>query len=83
MEVEKRFVLVGIRIDGHSRQLLDWALVKVAEPGDSVVAVHVVKNPGKRIHKASTHIIIIACVIFPRMYLLKELISCRSRLEKQ
>ncbi|XP_047173095.1 protein kinase STUNTED-like [Vigna umbellata] len=45
MEVEKRFVLVGIRIDGHSRQLLDWALVKVAEPGDSVVAVHVVKNP--------------------------------------
>lgn len=72
MEVEKRFVLVGIRIDGHSRQLLDWALVKVAEPGDSVVAVHVVKNPGKRIHKASTYII--EYVFFSRMYLLKELI---------
>ncbi|KAK7312257.1 hypothetical protein VNO77_36006 [Canavalia gladiata] len=46
MTVERRFVLVGIRIDGYSRQLLNWALVKVAEPGDSVIAVHVVKNPG-------------------------------------
>ncbi|KAG5547728.1 hypothetical protein RHGRI_013426 [Rhododendron griersonianum] len=26
--------LVGIRIDGQSRELLDWALVKVADPGD-------------------------------------------------
>ncbi|KAK7404382.1 hypothetical protein VNO78_05242 [Psophocarpus tetragonolobus] len=45
MTVEKRFVLVGIRIDAYSRQLLNWALVKVAEPGDCVIAVHVVKNP--------------------------------------
>ncbi|ESW03706.1 hypothetical protein PHAVU_011G035600 [Phaseolus vulgaris] len=45
MAVEKRFVLVGIRIDCHCRQLLNWALVKVAEPGDCVVAIHVVKNP--------------------------------------
>ncbi|KAJ1393758.1 Serine/threonine-protein kinase, active site [Sesbania bispinosa] len=44
MTVERRFVLVGIRIDSHSRQLLNWALVKVAEPGDCVIAVHVVKN---------------------------------------
>ncbi|KAG4988297.1 hypothetical protein JHK82_030640 [Glycine max] len=44
MTVEKRIVLVGIRIDGYSRQLLNWALVKVAEPGDCVIAVHVVKN---------------------------------------
>ncbi|XP_058759115.1 protein kinase STUNTED-like [Vicia villosa] len=44
MTVEKRFVLVGIRIDSQSRQLLNWALVKVAEPGDCVVAVHVVKT---------------------------------------
>jgi len=46
MTVEKRIVLVGIRIDGYSRQLLNWALVKVAEPGDCVIAVHVVKNSG-------------------------------------
>lgn len=44
MTVEKRFVLVGIRIDSHSRQLLNWAIVKVAEPGDCVIAVHVVKT---------------------------------------
>ncbi|XWS55093.1 hypothetical protein CRYUN_Cryun10bG0145800 [Craigia yunnanensis] len=41
MPTEKRNVLVGIRIDGQSRDLLSWALVKVAEPGDCVVAVHV------------------------------------------
>nr|KYP68318.1 putative serine/threonine-protein kinase At1g01540 family [Cajanus cajan] len=44
MTVDKRFVLVGIRIDGRSRQLLNWALVKVAEPGDCVIAFHVVKS---------------------------------------
>ncbi|KAG4979436.1 hypothetical protein JHK85_033394 [Glycine max] len=44
MTVEKRIVLVGIRIDGYSRQLLNWALAKVAEPGDCVIAVHVVKS---------------------------------------
>lgn len=39
--VEKKNVLVGIRVDSHSRELLNWAIVKVAEPGDCVVAVHV------------------------------------------
>ncbi|XP_010266827.1 PREDICTED: probable receptor-like serine/threonine-protein kinase At5g57670 [Nelumbo nucifera] len=41
---EKKSVLVGIRIDGYSRDLLSWALVKVAEPGDRVVAVNVSRN---------------------------------------
>lgn len=52
MTVEKRFVLVGIRIDSHSRELLNWALVKVAEPGDCVLAVHVLKtkSSGKKVH---------------------------------
>ncbi|XVF67932.1 hypothetical protein PTKIN_Ptkin10aG0162200 [Pterospermum kingtungense] len=44
MPTEKRNVLVGIRIDGQSRDLLSWALVKVAEPGDCVVAVHVSRS---------------------------------------
>ncbi|XVE93853.1 hypothetical protein REPUB_Repub01dG0230600 [Reevesia pubescens] len=44
MPTEKRNVLVGIRIDSQSRDLLSWALVKVAEPGDSVVAIHVSPN---------------------------------------
>lgn len=42
----KRNVLVGIRFDGHSKELLDWALVKVAHPGDCVVAVHVCQYSG-------------------------------------
>lgn len=42
--VEKRIILVGIRFDGHTRELLDWALVKVADTGDHVIAVHVCRN---------------------------------------
>ncbi|EXB28442.1 Proline-rich receptor-like protein kinase PERK1 [Morus notabilis] len=34
-------VLVGIRLDAPSRELLTWALVKVAQPGDCVIALHV------------------------------------------
>ncbi|KAF3434709.1 hypothetical protein FNV43_RR21794 [Rhamnella rubrinervis] len=41
---KKKTVLVGIRIDSHSREVLGWALVKVAEPGDSVIAIHVCRS---------------------------------------
>lgn len=34
-------VVVGIRRDAASRELLTWALVKVANAGDRVVALHV------------------------------------------
>ncbi|XP_073526250.1 uncharacterized protein [Phyllobates terribilis] len=37
---QKRNVLVGIRFDGQGKELLSWALVKVAESGDQVIAVH-------------------------------------------
>lgn len=47
MKKKHKNVLVGIRIDSHSRDLLSWALVKVAEPGDCVVAIHVCRNSGK------------------------------------
>lgn len=36
-----RKVVVGVRLDPRSRELLTWALVKVAEPGDLVIALHV------------------------------------------
>ncbi|XP_062176496.1 protein kinase STUNTED-like isoform X3 [Alnus glutinosa] len=39
--VVKKNVLVSIQMDSRSRELLSWALVKVADPGDCVVAVHV------------------------------------------
>ncbi|GAU33636.1 hypothetical protein TSUD_310440 [Trifolium subterraneum] len=45
MTVKERCILVGIRIDSHSRHVLNWAIVKVAQPGDSVIAIHVVTNP--------------------------------------
>lgn len=36
-----RTIVVGVEMDALSKELLTWALVKVAEPGDRVVAVHV------------------------------------------
>lgn len=44
---KKNVVLVGIPIDGQSRELLGWALVKVAQPGDCVIAAHVCRSSGK------------------------------------
>ncbi|CBI18962.3 unnamed protein product, partial [Vitis vinifera] len=43
-EVEKSgggTVVVGVKLDSQSRELLTWALVKVAQPGDRVIALHV------------------------------------------
>ncbi|KAK7282293.1 hypothetical protein RIF29_10951 [Crotalaria pallida] len=37
----RKKVLVGVKLDNRSRELLTWALVKVAEPGDLVIALHV------------------------------------------
>ncbi|XP_062081767.1 protein kinase STUNTED-like [Humulus lupulus] len=48
---KERIVLVGIRIDSHSREILSWALVKVAEPGDSVVAIHICRNSDEALKK--------------------------------
>jgi hypothetical protein len=48
--IEKRNVLVGIRIDNQSRELLSWAIVKVAEPGDCVIAVHVCGSSGNALN---------------------------------
>lgn len=45
--IERRNVCVGIRIDNNSRELLNWALVKVAEAGDCVIALHVCRNSSK------------------------------------
>lgn len=42
----RKKVIVGIRLDGYAKELLDWAVVKVAEPGDCVVAIHVCRNSG-------------------------------------
>ena len=34
-------VLVGVKFDGESKELLTWALVKVAQPGDNIIALHI------------------------------------------
>ncbi|XP_078433885.1 protein kinase STUNTED-like isoform X1 [Wolffia australiana] len=45
MEMEEgAMVVVGVRMDAQSRELLTWALVKVAQPGDRVVALHIIVN---------------------------------------
>lgn len=42
-----RTVVVGVNLDSHSRELLTWALVKVAQPGDCVIALHVLGKNGE------------------------------------
>ncbi|KAL2941815.1 hypothetical protein RDABS01_030165 [Bienertia sinuspersici] len=39
-----RTVVVGVRLDQQSKELLTWALMKVAQPGDLVVALHVLHS---------------------------------------
>ncbi|KAL3641215.1 hypothetical protein CASFOL_016183 [Castilleja foliolosa] len=39
-----RTVMVGVTLDQQSRELLTWALVKVAQTGDRVIALHVLNN---------------------------------------
>ena len=39
-------VVVGVKLDSPSRELLTWALVKVAQPGDLVIALHVLGSDG-------------------------------------
>lgn len=39
-----RTVVVGVKLDAQSRELLTWALVKVAQPGDRVIALHVLDS---------------------------------------
>ncbi|KAG2380659.1 hypothetical protein LR48_Vigan327s000700 [Vigna angularis] len=39
-----RKVVVGLKMDSPSKEFLTWALVKVAHPGDTVVALHVLGN---------------------------------------
>lgn len=34
-------VVVGVKVDDDSRELLTWALVNVAQAGDRVIALHV------------------------------------------
>ncbi|KAK4747343.1 hypothetical protein SAY87_026380 [Trapa incisa] len=41
---EPRTVVVGVKLDQQSRELLTWVLVKIAEPGDRVIALHVLGN---------------------------------------
>ncbi|KAK9080153.1 hypothetical protein SSX86_001828 [Deinandra increscens subsp. villosa] len=39
-----RTVVVGVKLDSQSRELLTWSLVKQAQPGDRVVALHILAN---------------------------------------
>ena len=43
-EDQRRPVVVGVKLDSQSRELLTWALVKVALPSDQVIALHVLQS---------------------------------------
>lgn len=49
-------VLVGVKFDADSNELLTWALVKVAQPGDQIIALHILD--------AVTGIILHTCPLF-------------------
>ncbi|RAL48163.1 hypothetical protein DM860_005587 [Cuscuta australis] len=40
----RRTVVVGVKLDARSRELLTWALVKVAQSGDRLIALHVLSD---------------------------------------
>nr|XP_043635582.1 spindle assembly checkpoint kinase-like [Erigeron canadensis] len=48
-----RTIVVGVKLDSESRELLTWALVKAAHPGDRVIALHVLTNNVKHDGKSS------------------------------
>lgn len=48
---DHRTVVVGVKLNQQSRELLTWSLVKLAEPGDQVVAVHVLDSNGRRVQE--------------------------------
>lgn len=41
---EGEVVVVGVKFDGPSKELLTWSLMKMAQPGDHVIAVHVLDS---------------------------------------
>ncbi|KAJ8769127.1 hypothetical protein K2173_000902 [Erythroxylum novogranatense] len=41
---EGEVVVVGVKLDVQSKELLTWALMKVANPGDRVIALHVLDS---------------------------------------
>ncbi|KAL8141255.1 hypothetical protein V2J09_007276 [Rumex salicifolius] len=42
--VDGQTVVVGVKLDARSKELLTWSLLKLAAPGDRVVALHVMAN---------------------------------------
>lgn len=46
-----RTVMVGVKMDSKSRELLTWALVNVAQTGDGVIALHVLADHGRFVSK--------------------------------
>lgn len=41
-------MVVGVKMESnsHSTELLTWSLVNVAQPGDLILALHVLRNDG-------------------------------------
>lgn len=46
-------VVVGVEVDSRSKELLTWALLKVAQSGDRIIALHVLDpNVGEEFYTA-------------------------------
>jgi hypothetical protein len=45
-EGEKKTVMVAVKMDAKSKEMLTWSLVNLAHSGDHFVACHVINTPG-------------------------------------
>lgn len=57
-----RTLVVGVKLDQPSKELLTWALVKLAHPGDHVVALHVLDPDGMSVHPFDISVFV--CLLF-------------------
>lgn len=58
-------VVVGVKVDSRSRELLTWALVKVAQTGDRVIALHVLDpNVGENFTVLHPHPLTVCAMCF-------------------
>lgn len=54
-----RTIVVGVKLDQPSKELLTWALVKLAHPGNHVVALHVLHPDGMCLHPFEISVFIV------------------------
>lgn len=61
---EGNCILVGLQMDAIGRELLNWAITKLAEQGDRIVAVHICRK-SSIIYQESPKFTYFSCLLIP------------------